>query len=116
MQYEAQPTKRNPSVLSLRRAARCIFLFSVVHTSILPALTLTTAPRSQSSDEVRKPAATTAAAVTFRDVTLEAGLSDTGFAFGNPIWGDFDNDGSLDLFVDNHYNRASYLYQNLGNG
>src|SRR5436309_3182568 len=52
----------------------------------------------------------------FTDATLSAGLNTTGFTFGNPIWGDFDNDGDLDLFVDNHYNAASYLYQNNGNG
>src|SRR5438034_7192651 len=52
----------------------------------------------------------------FTDATVSAGLNTTGFTFGNPIWGDFDNDGDLDLFVDNHYNIASYLYQNNGNG
>jgi enediyne biosynthesis protein E4 len=52
----------------------------------------------------------------FTDVTVSAGLNETGFAFGDPIWGDFDNDGDLDLWVDNHYNRAPFLYQNNGNG
>jgi hypothetical protein len=52
----------------------------------------------------------------FTDVTVSAGLNETGFAFGDPIWGDFDNDGDLDLWVDNHYNRAPFLYQNSGNG
>jgi ASPIC and UnbV/FG-GAP-like repeat len=54
--------------------------------------------------------------IIFTDATLSAGLNTTGFAFGNPIWGDFDNDGDLDLFVDNHYNIGSYLYQHNGNG
>ena len=55
-------------------------------------------------------------ATIFTDATVSAGLNTTGFTFGNPIWGDFDNDGDLDLFVDNHYNAASYLYQHNGNG
>jgi enediyne biosynthesis protein E4 len=54
--------------------------------------------------------------VTFTDVTAAAGMQTTGFAFGNPIWGDFDSDGKLDLFVDNHYNRPPYVYHNNGNG
>src|SRR5215813_8287104 len=52
----------------------------------------------------------------FSDVTTTAGLNTTGYTFGDPIWGDFDGDGNLDLFVDNHYNRGSYLYHNLGQG
>jgi enediyne biosynthesis protein E4 len=55
-------------------------------------------------------------ATIFTDATLSAGLNTTGFAFGDPIWGDFDDDGDLDLWVDNHYNRGSFLYQNNGNG
>jgi hypothetical protein len=54
--------------------------------------------------------------IIFTDATLSAGLNTTGFPFGNPIWGDFDNDGDLDLFVDNHFNRSPYLYQHNGNG
>ena len=50
----------------------------------------------------------------FTDATAAAGLNPTGFPFGNPIWGDFDNDGDLDLFVDNHYNLPPYLYVNSG--
>lgn len=52
----------------------------------------------------------------FTDVTAAAGLNPTGFPFGNPIWGDFDNDGDLDLFVDNHYNLPPHLYLDNGNG
>jgi len=52
----------------------------------------------------------------FTDTTLSVGFHPDGFTFGDPIWGDFDNDGHLDLFVDNHYNRGSYLYRNNGNG
>jgi hypothetical protein len=54
--------------------------------------------------------------VTFTDATVAAGLHTDGYTFGNPIWGDFDDDSELDLFVDNHYNRGSYLYHNNGTG
>jgi hypothetical protein len=52
----------------------------------------------------------------FTDVTVSAGLYTSGFAFGEPIWGDFDNEGDLDLFVDNQWRWPSYLYRNNGNG
>ena len=52
----------------------------------------------------------------FTDATLAAGLNTMGSTFGDPIWGDFDGDGDLDLFVDNHYNAASDFYQNNGTG
>ncbi len=53
----------------------------------------------------------------FTDVTAAAGL-DTSFsyAFGGPIWGDYDNDGYLDLYTDNHDHGAPFLYHNNGNG
>ena len=50
------------------------------------------------------------------DVTTAAGMNNMGFTFGNPIWGDFDGDGHLDLFVDNHFNRPPNVYHNNGNG
>jgi len=53
---------------------------------------------------------------TFVDATRSAGLAEAGFTFGNPIWGDFDNDGDLDLFVDNHYQSPPFLYRNEGDG
>jgi hypothetical protein len=53
---------------------------------------------------------------TFTDVTGSAGLHGTGFTFGNPIWGDFDGDRYIDCFLDNHYQRGSYLYRNNSDG
>lgn len=52
----------------------------------------------------------------FTDETASAGLHPIGYPFGDPIWGDFDSDGDLDLFVDNHYNLPPYLYTNNGDG
>ena len=52
----------------------------------------------------------------FIDATVSAGLNVMGYTFGDPIWGDFDNDGNIDLSVDNHFNSASLLYRNNGDG
>ncbi|MEO6871910.1 MAG: VCBS repeat-containing protein [Chthoniobacterales bacterium] len=52
----------------------------------------------------------------FTDAALSAQLNPTGTPFGNPFWGNFDNDGDLDMFVDNHYSAASYFYRNNGDG
>ena len=52
----------------------------------------------------------------FTDATLSAGFNGMGFNFGAPIWGDFNNDGNLDLFVDNYFREPPYLYQNQGDG
>jgi hypothetical protein len=52
----------------------------------------------------------------FTDVAAAVGMKTRGYTFSNPIWGDFDGDGDLDLFADNHFNKAPYLYQNNGDG
>nr|MBA3353702.1 VCBS repeat-containing protein [Blastocatellia bacterium]MBA3571537.1 VCBS repeat-containing protein [Pyrinomonadaceae bacterium] len=52
----------------------------------------------------------------FTEATLSAGFNATGYTFGNPIWGDFDDDGDLDLFAENHFSRPPYLYLNNGDG
>jgi ASPIC and UnbV/FG-GAP-like repeat len=52
----------------------------------------------------------------FTDVTATAGLAPDGTPFGNPSWGDFNGDGYLDLFVDNHYLAPPYFYLNNSDG
>jgi hypothetical protein len=51
---------------------------------------------------------------TFTDVTLRAGVANRGGYGMGAAWGDYDNDGYLDLYVTN-YGR-SVLYHNNGNG
>lgn len=67
----------------------------------------------------------TAFAQQFTDVSVEAGLHrDLTRAWGNPLWGDFNNDGRLDLFVSNHETPKGvqeggilpYIYINNGDG
>jgi hypothetical protein len=49
----------------------------------------------------------------FTDVTDAAGVGDTGFGLGVAV-GDYDNDGDLDLFVNNY--GPNVLYRNNGDG
>jgi hypothetical protein len=69
--------------------------------------------------------ATSVAAQQFTDVSVEAGLHrELTRAWGNPMWGDFNNDGLLDLFVSNHETPKGvreggilpYIYINDGDG
>ncbi len=50
---------------------------------------------------------------TFTDVTAEAGVGDRGYGMGC-VFGDYDNDGDLDLYVTNY--GPNVLYRNNGNG
>ncbi len=55
---------------------------------------------------------------TFTNVTVEAGIDD----YTNPLqgrgvaWGDYDNDGDLDIYVSNYRIVPNYLWENNGDG
>jgi hypothetical protein len=51
---------------------------------------------------------------TFTNVTESAGVSDPGLCLGT-VWGDYDDDGYLDLYVVNDFGRKT-LYHNNRNG
>jgi hypothetical protein len=51
----------------------------------------------------------------FRDVTFPAGLGEQHFPTQTAAWGDYDNDGDLDLYVGNE-GYPSQLFENQGNG
>ena len=51
----------------------------------------------------------------FIKVTTGAIVTDGGDSRGGS-WGDYDNDGYLDLFVTNHDGGNNYLYRNNGDG
>ncbi len=51
----------------------------------------------------------------FESVTTGA-LVNSGGSTWSGSWGDFDNDGDLDLFVANHANQNNNLFVNLGDG
>ena len=50
---------------------------------------------------------------TFTDVTAEAGVGDRGYGMGC-VFGDYDNDGDIDLYVTNY--GQNVLYRNNGDG
>ncbi len=52
---------------------------------------------------------------TFTKVISGPIVTDGGKSQGGS-WGDYDNDGDLDLFVTNADNQTNFLYRNLGNG
>lgn len=52
---------------------------------------------------------------TFTNVSLPPLTTDQGASIAG-TWGDYDNDGFLDLFVANNINSANKLYHNNGNG
>lgn len=52
---------------------------------------------------------------TFTRITEGRIVNDGGFSSG-PCWGDYDNDGFLDLFVANQRNQHNFLYHNNGDG
>jgi hypothetical protein len=51
---------------------------------------------------------------TFEDVTDQAGVHNHYNARGN-VWGDYNNDGFLDLYVVNHDGAENILFENQGN-
>ena len=57
---------------------------------------------------------------TFTDVTFEAGLGEVHYPSQTASWGDYDNDGDLDLYVGNETSPAlvapSQLFRNNGDG
>ncbi|MEL6852459.1 MAG: CRTAC1 family protein, partial [Bacteroidota bacterium] len=52
---------------------------------------------------------------TFVKITTGDLVNDKGFS-GGGTWGDYDNDGDLDLFVANNVRADNHLYQNDGSG
>jgi hypothetical protein len=57
---------------------------------------------------------------TFRDVTIAAGLAGVHYPTQTASWGDYDNDGDLDLFIGNEstprLEAPSQLFRNNGDG
>jgi hypothetical protein len=94
-----QLTKTIPSVRNLNRSPlRRGFLSTALLSALMGVMALPSARAN------------------FIDVTSVAGLHVTGETFASPIWGDFNRDGYLDVFVDNRHKGPPYVYQNNGNG
>jgi hypothetical protein len=57
---------------------------------------------------------------TFTDVTFDAGLGEVHYPAKTAAWGDYDNDGDLDLYIGNDSSRTfrapAQLFRNNGNG
>ena len=57
---------------------------------------------------------------TFTDVTFDAGLGEVHYPTQTASWGDYDNDGDLDLYIGNEsteaFNAPCQLFRNNGNG
>ena len=57
---------------------------------------------------------------TFADVTFDAGLGEVHYPTQTASWGDYDNDGNLDLYIGNEsteaFNAPCQLFRNNGDG
>ncbi len=52
----------------------------------------------------------------FQEVTASAGIIDENLRGHSACWGDFDNDGDLDIYVANYRLQRNYLWRNNGDG
>ncbi len=105
-----KPRANSISLSTLLALILGTFLLQPVH------LSAQTAGDRRAPEERFRRAAPSAALPVFVDVAASVGMKTLGFTYGNPIWGDYDNDGDPDLFADNHLNIAPYLYRNNGDG